>query len=244
VTDTRHDGRAPDELRPLELVLDWAPYAEGSCLIRAGRTRVLCTASVLESVPGWREGSAEGWVTGEYGMLPRSTHSRRGRERDGAGGRTREIERLIGRSLRAVTDLAALGPRTVVVDCDVLQADGGTRTASITGGCVALALASRRLVEGGALEGDPLSDLVAAVSVGIVDGAPVLDLAYSEDAAAQVDMNVVATGDGRLVEVQGTAEGEAFTRAEMDRLLDLSLEGIGRLIEIQRDVLSGKAGDR
>lgn len=227
----------PGELRPFETRLHWAPYAEGSCLIATGRTRVLCTASVQEDVPEWREGSGSGWVTAEYGMLPRSTHTRRSRERSGAGGRTREIERLIGRSLRAVTDLPGLGPRTVIVDCDVLQADGGTRTAAITGGCLALALAGRGLVEEGALDLNPVQQMVAAVSVGLVGGEPALDLDYQADRAAQVDMNVVATADGELVEVQGTAEGRPFSRSELDDLLDLSLGGIARLVEEQQRAL-------
>ncbi len=232
--------RAPDALRPLTLEPGWAPYAEGSCLIAAGHTRVLCTASVAETVPAWREASGKGWVTAEYGMLPRSTHTRRSRERDGIDGRTQEIQRLIGRSLRSVTDLAALGPRTITLDCDVLQADGGTRTAAITGAFVALALACRSLVEGGLLTASPLREGVAAVSVGIVDGVPSLDLDYRMDRDAQVDMNVVATASGRLVEVQGTAEGDPFTREEHDRLLDLALAGIERLLVIQNDALGGR----
>jgi len=240
MSEPRWDGRAADELRPLSFEVGAAPYAEGSCLVQAGRTRVLCTASVLDRVPSWREGSGAGWVTGEYGMLPRSTHTRRDRERDGAGGRTREIERLIGRALRAVTDLEALGPRTVVVDCDVLQADGGTRTASVSGGCVALARACRTLVGEG--EVGPVRELVSAVSVGIVEGRPVLDLDYREDASAQVDMNVVTTEGGRLVEIQGTAEGEAFTRGELDHLLDLALSGTARIREAQRGTLTSEDG--
>ncbi len=234
----RPADRAADALRPLVLDAGWAPYAEGSCLIAAGDTRVLCTASVEERVPRWREGSGKGWVTGEYGMLPRATHTRRSRERDGAGGRTREIERLIGRSLRSVTDLSALGPRMITVDCDVLQADGGTRTAGITGGWVALSLALEALVDEGVLDSSPLLEPVAAVSVGIVDGTPVLDLDYPEDATAQVDMNVVATGEGKLVEVQGTAEGDPFRREEMDALVDLALGGIRELVEAQERALA------
>ena len=229
--------RPADEPRPLQLDLDPAPYAEGSCLIHTGNTRVLCTASVEDRVPEWMEGKGRGWVTGEYGMLPRATHTRTRRERTGAKGRTQEIQRLIGRSLRAVTDLDAMGERTVTLDCDVLQADGGTRTASITGACVALELAFRRLVAAGRLEANPLRDLVAAVSVGLVDGVPTLDLDYRQDYAAQVDMNVVGTGDGRLVEVQGTAEGDPFHRRELDDLLDLASAGIRRLVEGQRAVL-------
>jgi ribonuclease PH len=235
---TRTD-RAEHALRDLSLEPGWAPHAEGSCLIATGGTRVLCSASVLDEVPAWREKSGAGWVTGEYGMLPRSTHTRRARERDGAGGRTMEIQRLIGRALRAVTDLGTLGPRTVIVDCDVLQADGGTRTAAITGGCVALALALGRLVEKGALPSTPLAGLVGAVSVGLVEGRILMDLDYREDSRAQVDMNVVATEDGRLVEVQGTAEGNPFSREALDGLTDLALEGIRELIEAQRRVLAG-----
>jgi len=235
----RPEGRRAAELRPLALETDAAPYAEGSCLISTGRTRVLCTASVEESVPGWREGSGKGWVTGEYGMLPRSTHTRRSRERSGVKGRTQEIQRLIGRSLRSVTDLAALGPRTITLDCDVLQADGGTRTASITGAWIALHRACTHLVREGLVDRHPVFDHVGAVSVGIVEGVPLLDLDYGEDVGAQVDMNVVATGDGRLVEVQGTAEGDPFHREELDRLLDLALEGIGRLVEAQKSVIDG-----
>ena len=231
--------RAVDALRPLSLEPGWAPYAEGSCLIATGKTRVLCTASIDESLPPWRERSGKGWVTAEYAMLPRATHTRSGRERAGPKGRTQEIQRLIGRSLRSVTDLAALGPRTITLDCDVLQADGGTRTASVTGAYVALELACRKLVRDGLLDASPVHEGVAAVSVGIVDGVPRLDLDYPLDSAAQVDMNVVATGSGRLVEVQGTAEGHPFTRAEHDRLLDLALEGIARLLESQRQLLDG-----
>lgn len=231
--------RAVDALRPLSLEPGWAPYAEGSCLIATGNTRVLCAASVEESLPPWRERSGKGWVTAEYAMLPRATHTRSGRERTGPKGRTQEIQRLIGRSLRSVTDLAALGPRTITLDCDVLQADGGTRTASVTGAYVALELACRKLVHDGLLDESPVREGVAAVSVGIVDGVPRLDLDYPLDSAAQVDMNVVATASGRLVEVQGTAEGHPFTRAEHDRLLDLALEGIARLLQGQRRLLDG-----
>ncbi|MBT8336750.1 MAG: ribonuclease PH [Gemmatimonadetes bacterium] len=229
--------RAPDALRTLTLEPGWAPQAEGSCLIAMGDTRVLCTASVDDSLPPWREASGKGWVTAEYGMLPRSTHSRRARERKGAGGRTREIERLIGRSLRSVIDFEALGPRMIVVDCDVLQADGGTRTASITGGFLALAMACLRLRAQGVLDASPLKEAVAAISVGIVDGEPRLDLDYALDSAAQVDMNVVATESGRLVEVQGTAEGEPFTREEHDRLLDLAFHGIEQCLAVQRQLV-------
>lgn len=233
----KRTSRRADQIRALKLDVDVAPYAEGSCLVSTGETRVLCTASVEEGVPRWREASGAGWVTAEYAMLPRATHSRTRRERTGPAGRTQEIQRLIGRSLRSVTDLEVLGPYTVTVDCDVLQADGGTRTASITGACVALALAGEWLVDEGRVARNPVRELVAAVSVGIVDGEPRLDLDYAEDSAAQVDMNVVATEGGRLVEVQGTAEGDPFTRAEMDRLLDLGMAGIEALLAGQRRAL-------
>ena len=232
---TDRDTRA---LRPVRLELDAAPYAEGSCLVAFGNTHVLCAASVEEALPPWRKESGLGWVTAEYAMLPRATHTRSRRERQGAKGRTREIERLIGRSLRAVVDYAALGPRTVTIDCDVLQADGGTRTASITGGFVALSLAMERLVRRGDLAASPVKDRVAAVSVGMVDGEPLLDLEYREDVRADVDMNVVALAGRRLVEVQGTAEGQAFTRAEHDDLLDLALEGIDELLALQTEALA------
>jgi ribonuclease PH len=232
------DSRADDQLRPIELEANPQPHAAGSCLVSFGNTRVLCTASVEESVPRWREASGLGWVTAEYGMLPTSTHTRRPRERGTPDGRTREIERLIGRALRAGTDFAALGPRTVIVDCDVLQADGGTRTASITGGWIALALAMKTLERRGLLPASPLTRRVAAVSVGLVDGRACLDLEYSEDVRAQVDMNVVATDDGALIEVQGTAEGEPFPRTSLDRLLDLALSGIRDLTGRQAQLLA------
>lgn len=248
MTPPRRDGRGRNALRPVSLHPDWAPNAEGSCLIVAGDTRVLCAASAEETLPGWRQRSGLGWVTAEYGMLPRSTHTRSPRERSGAGGRTQEIQRLIGRALRSVCDLEALGPRQVVVDCDVLQADGGTRTAAITGGWVALALAARRLVEQGVLTRSFVREPVAAVSCGIVDGVPLLDLDYPEDARAQVDLNLVATGSERLVEVQGTAEGEPFTRSQLDGLVDLGLQGIRELVALQRSVpgleLPGGGGTR
>ena len=234
---SRSDGRAVDELRPVTIDVGVAPYAEGSCIISAGNTRVLCTASVAAGVPEWRERSGKGWVTAEYAMLPRATHTRSGRERNGPKGRTQEIQRLIGRSLRSVTDMGALGPNTITVDCDVLQADGGTRTASITGAFVALALAGRWLIDQGRCDANPVSMRVAAVSVGIVDGSPRLDLDYREDSAAQVDMNVVATEGGGLVEVQGTAEGSPFARAELDRLVDLALGGIDSLLARQAEAL-------
>jgi ribonuclease PH len=234
---TRNDGRAPGDLRPVRIEVDAVSYAEGSCLISAGNTRILCAASVQEGVPDWRASSGKGWVTGEYGMLPRSTHTRTSRERNGAKGRTQEIQRLIGRSLRSVTDLAALGPRTVILDCDVLQADGGTRTASVTGAAVALSLACRSLVRDGGLPRNPMRELVAAVSVGLFEGIPLLDLDYSEDSRAQVDMNLVATQGGKLVEVQGTAEGDPFSRGEFTELMDLGLEGIRSLMAAQKEAL-------
>lgn len=236
---TRSEDRRPDELRTLTIETGVAPYAEGSCIISAGNTRVLCTASVVEGVPRWREASGAGWVTAEYAMLPRATHTRTGRERNGPKGRTQEIQRLIGRSLRSVTDMKAMGPVTVTVDCDVLQADGGTRTASITGACVALALAGDWMIREGLCVQSPLRERVAAVSVGIVDGTPCLDLDYPEDSAAQVDMNVVATQSGGLVEVQGTAEGDPFRRDELDALMDLALGGIEGLLATQAQALEG-----
>ena len=234
---SRADGRSAGQLRDLELALDAVPYAEGSCLISAGQTRVLCAVSVEEGVPGWREKSGAGWVTAEYGMLPRATHTRSGRERGRVGGRTQEIQRLIGRSLRSVIDLEALGSRTVIVDCDVLQADGGTRTASVTGASAALWSAFDGLVNIGMIERNPMREMVAAVSVGIVDREPVLDLDYPEDSTAQVDMNVVATEAGHFVEVQGTAEGHPFRRDEMDELLELALEGVSALVRAQKAAL-------
>lgn len=229
--------RDPDDPRPVTLELDAAPYAEGSCLIATGNTRVLCTASVSETLPEWREVGGAGWVTAEYAMLPRSTHTRTPRERNGPRGRSQEIQRLVGRSLRSVVDLAAVGPRTVILDCDVLQADGGTRTAAITGASVALHRAFSRLLEDGVVDTHPMLDTVAAVSVGLVDGRPVLDLDYREDTSAQVDMNVVGTGAGELVEIQGTAEGHPFSRGELTDLLDLAMGGIAFLVRAQKDVL-------
>lgn len=224
----RHDGRAPDELRPVTMQIDFMPYAEGSCLVSMGDTKVICTATIEDSVPKWMIGRGNGWVTAEYSMLPRSSPQRIQREvnKGRPSGRTQEIQRLIGRSLRAVTDMAALGERTVWLDCDVLSADGGTRTASITGAYVALAMALEKLSGGGEL---PLTDSVSAVSVGIVKGTSVLDLNYVEDSTAEVDMNVVMTGSGKLVEVQGTAEHGVFDRKQLDELLDLATKGIGEL---------------
>jgi len=234
----RSDGRRPDQARPASIELGVAPYAEGSCLIATGNTRVLCAASVVEGVPSWRERSGAGWVTAEYAMLPRATHTRSSRERQGPKGRTQEIQRLIGRSLRSVTDMEVLGPYTITVDCDVLQADGGTRTASITGACVALGAATAWMLREGLTTRSPMRERVAAVSVGIVDGQPCLDLDYREDAAAQVDMNVVGTESGGLVEVQGTAEGEPFRRAELDALVDLAVGGLGVLFAAQARALA------
>ena len=231
----RHDGRTPDQLREVRITRNWLDHAEGSCLVEFGRTRVLCAASFTEGVPRWLKGQGTGWVTSEYEMLPRSTNTRSDREaRKGkVGGRTHEISRLIGRSLRAVIDTKALGENTIVIDCDVLQADGGTRTAAITGAVVALTDACRHLERPQAVV-RPL----AAVSVGIVDGQPRLDLDYTEDVRADTDMNVVATADGELVEVQGTAEGAPFRRAELDALLDLALAGIASLTRLQAEALT------
>jgi ribonuclease PH len=237
----RTNGRAERELRKIVLEPGVSKHAEGSCLARFGDTHVLCTASIEERVPPHVLGTGAGWVTAEYGMLPRSTHERMAREaaRGKQGGRTLEIQRLIGRALRAAMDLRALGSRTVTLDCDVIQADGGTRTAAITGGWVALGLALRALKGQKKLSGDPLRRAVAAVSVGVVDGEVRLDLDYDEDSTADVDMNVVATGDGELVEVQGTAEGKPFPRADLDRMLDAALVGIDRLKALQRAALGG-----
>jgi ribonuclease PH len=236
----RPAGRAPDQLRPVRITRGFTIHAEGSVLIEFGNTRVLCTASVEDRVPPHKRGSGEGWVTAEYGMLPRATHTRGDREaaRGKQSGRTQEIQRLIGRSLRAVFDLKKLGERTITLDCDVLQADGGTRTAAITGAFVAAQDAVNKLVAAGALAGSPVTGPVAAISVGIVEGTPLLDLEYVEDVACDTDMNVVMTGAGHYVEVQGTAEGAAFTRAEMDELLRLAEKGIGELVTMQRQALA------
>jgi ribonuclease PH len=235
----RLDRRQPDELRPTTITPHYVLHAEGSVLIEVGRTRVICTASVEERVPPFLRNSGKGWVTAEYGMLPRATTTRTQREASAGkvGGRTQEIQRLIGRSLRSVTRLAEVGERTIWVDCDVIQADGGTRTASITGGFVALALALHKMKEQGLLGSIPLDDYVAATSVGRVDGEPLLDLSYDEDSRAEVDMNVIKTGGGRFIEVQGTAEGPPFERRTLDALLVLADAGIGRLVEIQRMVV-------
>lgn len=236
---SRPSGRRPDELRHVSITRRYTKHAEGSVLIAFGDTRVLCTASVEDGVPAFLRGQGQGWLTAEYGMLPRSTHTRTPREaaRGKQTGRTQEIQRLIGRSLRAVTDLKLLGERTIHIDCDVLQADGGTRTAAITGACVAVHDAFSHLVARGVLTRNPLTDLVAAVSVGIFGGEPVLDLDYAEDSACGTDMNVVMTGAGGFVEVQGTAESAPFSRAELDALLELAERGIRQLIAAQRQAL-------
>jgi ribonuclease PH len=236
----RTGGRAADQLRAVRITRGFTIHAEGSVLIEFGDTRVLCTASVEERVPPHKRGSGEGWVTAEYGMLPRSTHTRSDREaaRGKQSGRTQEIQRLIGRSLRAVFDLSRLGERTIQLDCDVLQADGGTRTAAITGAFVAAQDAVNKLIAGGRLAASPITGPVAAISVGIVQGTPLLDLEYVEDVACDTDMNVVMTGAGHYVEVQGTAEGAAFTRAEMDQLLRLAEKGIAELVTLQKQALA------
>ena len=237
---TRPSGRAATELRPIRITRGFTRHAEGSVLIEFGETRVLCTASVEESVPPFLRGKGQGWLTAEYGMLPRATHTRSPREaaKGKQSGRTQEIQRLIGRSLRAVVDMHALGERQITIDCDVLQADGGTRTAAITGACVAVHDALEGLVRAGKLPANPMRDFVAAVSVGIYQGQPVLDLDYPEDSDCETDMNVVMTGSGGFVEVQGTAEGSPFSRAELDALLDLAGAGIARLVAEQKRALA------
>jgi ribonuclease PH len=241
----RTDGRAPGDLRPTQLTPNFLAHAEGSVLIEVGRTRVICSASVEERVPPFLRNSGKGWVTAEYGMLPRATSTRTQREATAGkvGGRTQEIQRLIGRSLRSVTRTTELGERTIWIDCDVIQADGGTRTAAITGGFVALVLALQKLRDSGALKTLPIQDHVAATSVGVVAGTPMLDLAYDEDSRADVDMNVVKTGDGRFIEVQGTAEGPPFERPALDALLELADAGIRRLVEMQQQII-GNVGAR
>src|SRR5204863_3115737 len=237
---SRTDNRAPDQLRSIKITPNFLPNAEGSALIEMGNTRVICAASVEEKLPPHlRNQRTEGWVTAEYGMLPRSTHTRTAREvtRGKPSGRTHEIQRLIGRSLRAISNRSVLGERTITIDCDVLQADGGTRTAAITGAYVAFAIACRRLLKENRIKKSPIIAEVAAISVGIVDGTPLLDLKYDEDSRAEVDMNVVCTGDGRFIEVQGTAEGSPFTRAEMDNLLELGRKGIEQLVRVQRQAI-------
>jgi ribonuclease PH len=236
----RPGGRKPDELRSVVLTRGWLDHAEGSVLVEFGRTRVLCAASVTTGVPRWRQGSGEGWVTAEYAMLPRATNTRSDREsvKGRVGGRTQEISRLVGRALRGCIDYKGLGENTIVLDCDVLQADGGTRTAAVTGAYVALVDAIGWLREKGSLAGEPLRGSVSAVSVGIVDGEPRLDLEYVEDVRADTDMNVVCTGDGHFVEVQGTAEGDPFNRALLDELLDLAVSGCAELTRLQQTALS------
>ncbi|MBF0551664.1 MAG: ribonuclease PH [Deltaproteobacteria bacterium] len=236
---TRSEGRRPDQLRPVEIIKNFIPHAEGSVLISCGQTRVICTASIETGVPAFLNGAGQGWVTAEYGMLPRSTLTRRRREvgPDGVSGRSREIQRLIGRSLRAVTDLTGLGEMTIHIDCDVIQADGGTRTASITGAYVALAMALDTLVRQGWLNQSPLIDSVAAVSAGLVSGLPVLDMDYAEDSEAEVDGNFVMTGQGHLVEIQATGEKRSFTEEEFISLLNLARHGVTELMACQRSVL-------
>ena len=240
---TRHDNRAGTQLRPLSITRHYTMHAEGSVLIACGNTKVLCTASVEERVPPHKKGSGEGWVTAEYGMLPRSTHDRMSREaaKGKQSGRTQEIQRLIGRSLRAVFDLKKLGERTITLDCDVLQADGGTRTASITGAFVAASDAVAKLLAEGKISQSPITEHLAAVSVGIAGNTPLLDLDYVEDSGCETDMNVVMTESGRFVEIQGTAEGQAFSRAEADALLDLASAGIAQLIAAQKAALAQAA---
>jgi ribonuclease PH len=237
---SRPSGRTPDQLRPVRFMRRFGKHAEGSVLVEFGDTHVLCTATVEESVPPFLRGKGQGWVTAEYGMLPRATHTRTAREaaRGKQSGRTQEIQRLIGRSLRAVIDLKALGERTVTLDCDVLQADGGTRTASITGGYVALAEACERLVQRRSIAASPIHGQIAAVSVGICGGIPVLDLDYAEDSQAETDMNVVMNNGGAFVEIQGTAEGHAFRRHELDALLNLAASGIAELFALQAQALA------
>ena len=245
MTFIRTDNRAHDELRPVKITPGFVEHAEGSALIEMGNTRVICAASVEDKLPPHLRGQrTEGWVTAEYGMLPRSTHTRTQREigRGGPSGRTHEIQRLIGRSLRAISNRGVLGDRTITLDCDILQADGGTRTAAITGAYVAFAIACRRLLKENRIKKSPIIAEVAAISVGIVDGASLLDLKYDEDSRAEVDMNVVCTGDGRFIEVQGTAEGLPFTREQMDELLELGRKGIEQLVRAQRQALEQARG--
>ena len=241
----RTDNRTPDELRAVKITPGFLAHAEGSALIEMGNTRVICAASIEDKLPPHlRHQRIQGWVTAEYGMLPRSTNTRTSRElgRGGPSGRTHEIQRLIGRSMRAIADRSVLGERTITLDCDVLQADGGTRTAAITGAYVAFAIACKRLLADKKIKRSPVISEVAAVSVGIVDGTPLLDLKYDEDSRAEVDMNIVCTGDGRFIEVQGTAEGSPFTRAQMDQLLELAKKGIAELVQVQRQAIA--AGSR
>lgn len=235
----RTDGRAYDELRPVKITPGFLPYAEGSVLIEMGQTRVVCSASVDERLPPFLRNSGQGWITAEYSMLPRATQQRTSRElgRGGPSGRTHEIQRLIGRSIRAAANMRLLGERTITIDCDVLQADGGTRTAAITGAYVAFALAVKRLLVTGKIQRSIITNEVAAISVGVVEGVPLLDLKYDEDSRAEVDMNVVCTGDGRFIEVQGTAEREPFSREHMDSLLGLATTGLDSLVAMQRETI-------
>ena len=239
LTASRPSGRQPEQLRDVSITRNFTRHAEGSVLVAFGDTRVICTASVETSVPRFLRGKGQGWVTAEYGMLPRSTDSRMGREaaRGKQGGRTVEIQRLIGRSLRAAVDLKKLGENSITIDCDVIQADGGTRTASITGACVALVDAFRYLQRKGLIQADPLQRMVASVSVGMVKGVPILDLDYPEDSSADTDMNVIMAEDGKFIEVQGTAEGETFSREELNAMLDLASAGIDQLIQVQKNAL-------
>ncbi|MCU0484490.1 MAG: ribonuclease PH [Anaerolineales bacterium] len=236
----RPDGRLENEIRPVTFHIDYVVYPEGSVLISQGNTRVLCNVTVEENVPRWMSAQniSGGWITGEYSLLPRSTHIRTPRETSGLSGRTQEIRRLIGRSLRAAVDLEKLGPRSLIIDCDVLQADGGTRTAAITGGFVAMAIALKRMARSGVIPNDTLKSYVAAISAGIVEGMPVLDLCYQEDSSAQVDLNVVMNSEGEYIEVQGTAEGQPFSQQMLDALLNLARTGISGLIDKQRDILA------
>jgi len=238
MTYTRTDNRTFDQLRNTRITPNVSPYAEGSALIEVGGTKVICTASVEERVPPFLRNKGTGWVTAEYAMLPRATHTRTNRETQRPSGRTQEIQRLIGRSLRTVVDLKALGERQIFIDCDVIQADGGTRTASITGAYVALNLACKRLLAKGTLKKSPLLSEVAAISVGIIEGTAILDLCYTEDSAAEVDMNIVCTGGGKFIEIQGTAEREPFDREQMNQMLELAETGVNQLFEIQRNALN------
>ncbi len=242
----RPDNRTPTELRPLEIIPDYISSAEGSALIRLGETQVICTASVDDGVPSFQKGSGRGWITSEYAMIPRATSSRTPREstRGRQSGRTMEIQRLIGRSLRAVVDMEALGERTVWIDCDVIRADGGTRTASVTGSLVALGLAIQKLIAQRALKTNPLKDYLAAISVGIVGGELLLDLSYPEDSAAEVDMNLVMTGAGRLVETQATAEGRTFSVEDLNQLIELARPAINHLVEVQKSILKFAPGGK
>jgi ribonuclease PH len=240
----RTDGRAANELRPVKITPGFLPYAEGSVLIEMGETRVICSASIDERVPPFLRNSGQGWITAEYSMLPRATQQRTSREtgRGGPSGRTHEIQRLIGRSIRAAANMRLLGERTITLDCDVLQADGGTRTAAITGAYVAFALAVNRLLKAGKIQRNIITNEVAAISVGVVEDTPLLDLKYDEDSRAEVDMNIVCTGDGRFIEVQGTAEREPFSRAQMDSLLALATDGLVTLIARQREIIEAAKG--